>query len=132
LALAPGVEPLTARINLRVCALPVLQSLLNGFDDADPRFADHMSKSDAFDVLNTEGRVAEGLLDGWESLGGLYRTVPAAEVLRLAKRLVSRRELAARVGTSTRRMKGILSCMGVHPREGDLYDREEALAALGC
>lgn len=130
--LAPGDEPLAARVNLRACALPVLQSLLNAFDDADPRFADHMSKSDAFDVLNTEGRVAEGLLDGWESLGGLYRTVPAAEVLRLAKRLVSRRELAARVGTSTRRMKGILSCMGVHPGEGDLYDRGKAVAALGC
>ena len=130
--LAPGDEPLAARINLRACALPVLQSLLNAFDDADPRFADHMSKSDAFDVLNTEGRVAEGLLDGWDSLQGLSRTVPAAELLRLARRLVSRRELAARVGTSTRHMNGILSRMGVHPREGDLYDREEASAALGC
>lgn len=131
-ALAPGDEPLTARIRVRAGALPVLQSLMNGFDEADPRFADHMSKSDAYDVLNTEGRVAEGLLDRWASLGGLYRTVPAADVLRLAKRLVSRRELAAKIGTSTHRMRGILSRMDVHAREGDLYDRQEALAALGC
>ncbi len=131
-ALLPGEEPLTSRLLVRECALPALQALLNGFDDADPRFADHMSKSDAYDVLNTEGRVAEGLLDEWESLGGLYRTVPAAELLGLARRLVSRRELAARVGTSTRHMTGMLSPMGVHPRECDLYDREEAVAALGC
>lgn len=131
-ALLPGEEPLTSRLLLRACALPVLQRLLNAFDDLDPRFADQMSKSDAFGVLNTEGRVADGLLDGWESLQGLYRTVPAADVLRLAKRLVSRRELAARIGTSTHRMRGILSRMDVHVREGDLYDRQEALAALGC
>lgn len=131
-ALAPGDEPLATRIRLRASALPVLQSLMNGFDEADPRFADHMSKSDAYDVLNTEGRVAEGLLDRWASLGGLYRTVPAVDVLRLAKRLVSRRELAARIGTSTHRMRGILSRLDVHVREGDLYDREEALVALGC
>lgn len=130
--LAPGDEPLVGRIRLHASAPLVLQSLMNAFDDADPRFADHMSKSDAYDVLNTEGRVAEGLLDGWESLGGLFRTVPAADVLRLAERLVSRRELAARIGTSTHRMRGILSRMDVHVREGDLYDREEALAALVC
>lgn len=58
--------------------------------------------------------------------------MPAVDVLRLAKRLVSRRELAARIGTSTHRMRGILSRLDVHVREGDLYDREEALVALGC
>lgn len=131
-ALLPGEEPLANRLLLRACALPVLQNLVNGFDDADLRFADHMSKSDAFGVLNTEGRVAEGLLDRWESRQGLHRTVPAVEVLRIAKRFVSRRELAARAGTTTRRMNGILSSLNVHTREGDLYDRKEALAALGC
>ena len=130
-ALLPGAEPLANRLLLRACALPVLQNLMNGFDDADPHFADHMSKSDAFGVLNTKSRVAEGLLERWESRQGLHRTVPAVEVLRIAKRFVSRLELAARAGTTTHRMRGILSRLNVQTRECDLYDRKEAFAALG-
>ncbi|QXT34810.1 hypothetical protein KV697_13575 [Sphingomonas sanguinis] len=90
-----GSRPLAERVVLRRNDAIALRGIESDFDDADRRFDPWMSKSDAFAVLNTEARFADGLLDEWRTCQGPERTVPLSEILKLAERLISLREITA-------------------------------------
>jgi hypothetical protein len=126
-ALATGDRPLVDRVLIGREDVDAVRLLPSRFDDLDSRFDRHMTKKDAHSVLNVEGRYAGGLLDDWVTSTGPDRTVPVKEVLQLAGRLVSSREIAARTGRSAHGMRRIIDRPAERRRPGGLLDRAATL-----
>ena len=130
-ALLPGTKPLSERIRLRSEDARQLNDFVSAFADADPRFDPLMSKTDAFAVLNTEARFAPELSARLRTSKGWERTVPSADVIALASRLISLREVAVLSGTTTSAAAKNLVRHGRVPLVDMFHDRVSTLDILG-
>lgn len=130
-AMRPGSGPFASRIMIRSDDVATLLKLRSDFADDDERFAACMTRKDAFAVLNTEARRSPDLLSDWPSPSGTNRVVPTIDLLRLAGRHVTCRELAWRNGTTPSAIGRELARLGVPADRHGTFNRPRAVSRLG-
>jgi hypothetical protein len=116
---------LVDRILVRRTDIPVLRSIVFNRDRyPNFRFSCTMTKKDAAVALNLQSRHSTPLLASWPSNGGGERTVPVADVERLASAYVSAAELAARLGMNGRAAAAAAERVGLQRASLAGYDRK--------